>query len=255
MDVETFGEVDEKTAEARVRLTTALNLMVNKMAWRDDLLLECIWNPLPLAGQPDAPAWFTPADMKVTINAVVGLDGADPSDVNLLSASGRRAHPEIVGLLAHEAGHAQHTHWAEGFGVGRSQTIVKAAVLLEEPRIECRQRMRRPMDRPYLRAQSVMLDLRQFRLGESPAQDRWTAATAALLTLGRVDAGVLDSDDVMPVRPILLDLLGEEDLLGLRALWTEALDLDDGDTEALMDLAARWVELVGEPPRRPRWAA
>lgn len=244
-------DVDPETFAARERLTVSLNRIVNRMAWRDDLLLECVWNPRPVRGQPDAPAWFVPADAKITINAVVALDGADPADVDPLTPAGRATHPEIIGLMSHEAAHAAFTAWPAGFGGGLPPAVAKAAVLLEEPRIEYRQRSRRPMDQPFLRAQSVMLDLRPFRLGHGTVEDRWAAATAALLTLGRVDAGVLDIDDVAPIRAVLLDLLGADDLRGLRGLWQEALDLDDGDTAALVDVATRWVDLVGAPPTPP----
>lgn len=245
------SEVDPALAEDRDRLSVALNMIVNKMALREDLLLTCIWNPAPVAGQPDAPAWFVPADRMVTINATVALDGAEPGEVNPLTRPGRRAHPEIIGLMSHEAAHAHSTDWPEGFGKGLRPAVAKAAVLLEEPRIELGQRLRRPMDRPFLRAQSVMLDLRSFRLGRSEVDDRWSAASAALLVLGRYDAGVLDLDDVQPVLPVLTGLLGEDDLRGLRSLWQEALDLADGDVDGLIDVATRWVDLVGEPPEPP----
>lgn len=242
------AEVDERTAEARDRLVVVLNRMVNKMAWRDDLILHCVWNPKPVKGQPDAPAWFVPADLTVTLNGHIALDGAQPWEVNLLTATGRRAHPGFVGLLAHEASHAHSTRWEGGFGSGLPRAVAKAAVLLEEPRIEHRQLTRRPQDQPYLRAQSLMLDLRQFASGRSTAGDRWSAAAAAVMTLARADAGVLTSHDVAPVLPVLRDLLGEDDLTALRDLWHEALDAEDGDTDTLVDIATRWVEVVGTPP-------
>lgn len=241
--------VSPATVAARHRLVTALNRMVNAMAGRDDLLLECVWNADPVAGQPDAPAWFVPADLTVTLNAHIGLQGADPAAVDPLTAAGRRGNPVLVGLLAHESGHAQSTRWPDDVGAGLPAAVTRAVSLLEEPRIEYRQVTRRPQDRPFLRAcASTLLDLNAFATGGSPVADRWAAATAAALVLGRVDAGVLDPDDVDAVVPVLRHLLGEDDLQALTGLWRAALDLPDGDVEGLIDLATRWVAVVGEPP-------
>jgi hypothetical protein len=241
--------VSPATVAARDLLVAALNRMVNAMAGRDDLLLECVWNAHPIAGQPDAPAWFVPADLTVTLNAHIGLQGADPAAVDPLTAAGRRGNPVLVGLLAHESGHAHSTRWPDDVGAGLPAAVTRAVSLLEEPRIEYRQVTRRPQDRPFLRAcASTLLDLDAFATGGSRVADRWAAATAAALVLGRVDAGVLDPDDVDAVVPVLRHLLGEDDLRALTGLWRAALDLPDGDVEGLIDLATRWVAVVGEPP-------
>jgi hypothetical protein len=239
--------VDPAEAEARERLTVDLNRMVNGMAGRDDLLLVCVWNTDRGGGQRDAPAWYTPAELLVTINAAVGLQGTSPSAVNPLTFDGRRRCPVLIGLLSHESGHAHSTVWPEGLAATVTPPVAQALALLEEPRIEYRQVGRRPQDRPFLRAGASALNLDHFATGRSPVADRWAAATAAVLILGRVDAGVLDPDDARPVTPALRELLGDDDLRALAEVWCAALEVPDGDVDTMLDLAMRWVAIVGEP--------
>ena len=239
-------DVEDDLQEDRDRLTVRLNSIINSLAGRDDLLLTCVWNRQTVAGQPKAPAWFTPKTNTVTINATVALGGAAPGGVNPLTPSGRRKHPEIIGLCAHEASHAHSTQWGDTLGQGYPQGVVKAAVALEEPRIEHRQLQRRPQDRPYLRAQSMLLDLAPFQPGSM--SDRKRGANAALMIMARADAGVLEPEDAMPVVSTVRNLLGTADLRALRSLWREAIGLPDGDVDSLLDVARRWVDVVGEPP-------
>lgn len=238
-----LAEVDQQ--EDRDRLQVRLNTIIGALAGRDDLTLECLWNPERQPGQPKAPAWFTPADARVVIDARFALQGADPADVNPLTPAGRRAHPVIIGLGCHEGGHAHSTQWEPDTFADVPPAVAKAAVLLEEPRIEYRQLQRRPQDRPYLRAQSVLIDLSGF--SADAAADRYRAASVAVMILARADAGVLEEDDAAHVEPILEQMLGD-DLPLLRDLWLEVLDLEDGDADGLIDVATRWVEVLGEPP-------
>lgn len=244
---------DGAVIQARARLTTRLNRVINRFAERDDLILYCLWRP-PRDGE--APAWFDPRAREVTLNAHVGLQGADPGEVNPLVRSGRRKHPEIIGLLAHEAAHAHSTDMSETAVEFRRQVhsedplLLEVLTLLEEPRIEYRQVHRRPHDRYYLRAQSVMIDLAPFSVdaaADTPELDRWRAAMVTLLIYGRVDAGILTSYDAEHVHPHLVSALGGEDLEKLREVQKRALVLDDGDLEGLLGCAREWLEVVGRP--------
>lgn len=239
---------------ARDALSVRMNALVNPLADRTDLALTMTWTEMSVPGQPDAPAWFDPATGWVTVNGLVALgENVNPDDVEPRTPEGRVAHPELVGLLCHEASHAHSTRWGAGGlnGGDWGAAARKAAILLEEPRIEHRQLMRRPQDRPYLRAQSVLIDLKGFtgkaRGDDAAAMNRWNAATVALLVLGRLDAKVLDREDVLPVVPLLKKALGD-DLAALRAIWRRALRVPDGDTEALLTLGQEWVDVLGDPP-------
>jgi hypothetical protein len=158
----------------------------------------------------------------------------------------------VAGVCCHEASHAQSTRWPAGLGEGVPQAVAKAAVLLEDIRIERRQLDRRPQDRPYLRASARALAAPTLLSG-NPGDlvlGRWLAAQAAALVLGRRDAGVLDPADTAIVGPLLREALGG-DLDVLRGLWLEALDLPDGDVDGLVEVATRWAGVLGEPESGP----
>lgn len=246
--------LEQEELRARTTLTVRLNKVVNRFADRDDLLLYCLWRA-PHPGE--APAWFDPRAKEITLNARIGLQGADPKAVNPLTRAGRRKHPEIVGLLAHEAAHTHSTDMSEGAIEFRKRVhaedplLLEVFTLLEEPRIEFRQVQRRPHDRYYLRAQSVMIDLAPFTVeaeregGEE--LDRWRSAMAALLVYGRVDAGILTSYDAEHVKPYLLNALGEDDFGALREVQGRALRLADGDLDGLLACSREWLGIVGRP--------
>lgn len=238
----------EAVDAARAMLTERMRKTVNALAGRRNLDMKLLWSPTRGKGQPQAPAWFSPATNTVTIDTTVGLGAIDPAEVNPLTPQGRQKHPVIVGLAAHEAAHARHTRWTATFGKGHAPVVVAMAVLLEEPRIEAHHLVRRPQDRPYLRAQSVLLDVEALGGGEAiPGMARARAAEIALMTLGRLDAGVLEPEDAALVLPHLQGVLGE-DLGAFRALWSEAIALEDRDVRGLLGLGRRWVELLGEVP-------
>lgn len=249
----TGPRVDPMLQAARDLLVVRLNKGVNLLAGRTDLIASVEWN-----ARPDSPpAWFRPRTAEVFLNGVIALAGADPAEVNPLTPAGRRRHPVLVGLLCHETGHAAYTRWGDGLGEQVPAPVVMAAILLEDIRIEKRHLERRPGDRIFLRAASRHLDLPPAN-SMSPTAVRWQAAQAAVLTLGRADAGVLDPADVRKVVTMCRNTLGREALTALRALWREALVLADGDATSLLGIAARWVDVVGvTDPRdvpRPRCA-
>ncbi|MCX4826759.1 VWA domain-containing protein [Streptomyces sp. NBC_01142] len=233
-------EADADLADARVALARRLGSIINTLADRDDVLLTMVWDSAPTA---DA-AWFDPRLIKVTVNGAVALkDGIHPDQVDPLSISGRLRHPVIVGMSAHEAAHARSTRWGD-WDTSAGRAVIRAAVLLEEPRIESRHLQERPGDRVFLRACASNIVLPAQRTA-SPLYDRWRAAAGAALILGRVDAGVLTRAEAQPVSTAVEAVLGTDDLGALRALWQEVLTLDDGDQDGLLDVARRWVEVIG----------
>ncbi|WP_284741794.1 VWA domain-containing protein [Amycolatopsis sp. RTGN1] len=231
---------DATPTPAQLRLVVRLNRGINLLAGRGDLITTVRWKPEP----DDPPAWFTPATGEVTLNGPVALDGAKPSEINPLTPEGRLRHPVIIGLLCHEAGHAAHTQWDSHFGDGIDVIPTRAAVLLEEIRIEHRQLRRRPGDRLYLRAASRRVILPGAD-APSAAATRWRAGQAALLTSGRVDAGVLTTGEVRKVAAVCRTTLGRKDFDRLRRVWRKALTVPDGDVDGLMKLATRWADIIG----------
>ncbi|WP_329020787.1 hypothetical protein [Streptomyces sp. NBC_01601] len=230
---------DDDLVGAREALARRLGSVINTLAERDDVLLDMVWD----RDDTPAPAWFDPQLVQVTVNGSVALDeDTHPDDVNPLTASGRLRHPVLLGMTCHEAGHARSTRWS-AWEASASRAAVRAAELLEEPRIEARHLQERPEDLVFLRACAQHIVLPPS-IGPSHA-DRWRAAASAALILGRVDAGVLSKREAEPVRAAAAKILGPKDLASLRTLWRRALKLADGDQAALLRVARRWVEVVG----------
>lgn len=240
-------------------LEVRMGTVMRALAGADDLTTTLLWDVERQPGQPDAPAWFSPATRTVSINAVFALQGDDPGAVNPLTPEGRRKHPHIIGLGCHEASHVRFTQWGEEWQevlAKESPSVREVATVLEEPRIEKRYLSVRPQDRGYLRAQSILIDTSQFSppteeereaMEEEGWVDGWRAGILCLLTLARGDAGVLEPEDLINPRRVLSLVLGDT-LDRLEPLWREALELEDGDVEGLIDVARRWVEEVGEKP-------
>lgn len=240
-------------------LEVRMGTVMRALAGADDLTTTLLWDVERQPGQPDAPAWFSPATRTVSINAVFALQGDDPGTVNPLTPEGRRKHPHIIGLGCHEASHVRFTQWGKEWQEAlakESPSVREVATVLEEPRIEKRYLSVRPQDRGYLRAQSILIDTSQFsppteeerEAMEEGWVDGWRAGILCLLTLARGDAGVLEPEDLINPRRVLSLVLGDT-LDRLEPLWREALELEDGDVEGLIDVARRWVEEVGEKPR------
>lgn len=233
-------EVDADLAEARRELSLRLGEIINELADRDDVLFTMVWGQGPV----DAPAWFDPRLIKVTINGTVALDEeTHPDDVDPQSLSGRLRHPVIIGMAGHEAAHARSTRWGD-WPPSTGRAVIRAAVMLEEPRIELRHLQERPDDQVFLRACASTIVLPGHRR-DSAVSSRWQAASAAALVLARVDAGVLTAVEVKPVLEATRQVLGTPDLAKLRTLWRRMLKLKDGDQEGMLAIARRWVEVVG----------
>ena len=148
--------------------------------------------------------------------------------------------PVLHGVVCHEAGHAAHTRWTAPEGT--PARVVDAMGVLEEPRMEAQHLRRRPQDRPWLRAAAEAL-----LVDDEPFPDtKAGAARAAALVLGRVDAGVLDPREALPLTDTLLGIIGALALAPLRQVWKAVLSLADGDSSGLLAAAEHWCELVGE---------
>ncbi|GLF98039.1 VWA domain-containing protein [Streptomyces yaizuensis] len=233
-------DIDTDLTAARKALARRLGSIINEMSDRNDVLLDMVWDRSETAEA----AWFNPQMIRVTVNGSIALDDdTHPDDVDPLTISGRRHHPVIIGMTAHEAGHARSTRW-NTWPNTTGRALMKAAVLLEEPRIEARHIQERPRDRVFLRAMARHI-LMPVQSNHTPVGNRWQAATATALILGRVAAGVLTREEAEPVREAAENVLGTSDLAALTNLLQETLELTDGDQDALLDIARRWVEVIG----------
>lgn len=201
-------------------------------AWIDKTLITAASAPAPAAGG---------GALHVALGPLLG--GVDAAEVNPLKPVGRRAHPSVPGALAHAAAHLKHTRLDEAVLGGMDWEVRAAATMLEEIRCEAAQVRERPWDAVYLRASA--------RLWTVPEGDdqRWRTAYLALMTLGRRAAGVLLPEDTDPVLPVVSAVFSVHERRRLTGVWVKALRLEDGDTQGLVDLGARWVQIVGPRQR------
>jgi hypothetical protein len=154
--------------------------------------------------------------------------------------------PTAYGLLVHEAGHAAHSRWHTP--PGTPPVVASVADLLEESRVEGRQRHRRRGDRRWLRHVVTTL----ISADDAPVDDAWHAGQLAGLLLARVDARILTGRDVRPARAAVIAVLGRRRLAQLREIWKSAHVVDDIDAGGMVELAWRWCRVLGiDPSRQP----
>ncbi|MBN9097972.1 MAG: VWA domain-containing protein [Pseudonocardia sp.] len=231
------------TDPAWLALSVAMTDEVPVIAERDDLLVTIA----PGAGR-GAPACFLPALATIEVNGY-HLAGIDPATVTPHRLADRARYGPAWGLLVHECAHAAHSVWEPP--PGAPPGAVAAAMELEESRIEAVQVARRPDDRRWLRASATHLILDESGLTD-PARtlgvSRADAGHAAALLLARVEAGILNPDEVEPVTRVVTDVLGEPTLAVLQEIWSAAHTTADTDAETMIDLGRRWCDALGTDP-------
>lgn len=191
-----------------------------------------------------APACCYPDAGRIEVDAT--YIGA-PDITNPRRPGHKRLIPTAYGLLVHEAAHATHSLWRTP--PGTPAVVAAAAELLEESRIEYRQRTRRRGDRRWLRHTVTTL----ISPDDAAVDDPWHAAQLAGLLLARVDARILTAKDTRGIRAAVTTVLGRKRLLQLREVWRQAHSVDDSDADTMIDLAWRWCRLLDiDPHRQPQ---
>ncbi|WP_422733875.1 vWA domain-containing protein [Micromonospora sp. WMMD558] len=188
-----------------------------------------------------APACCYPDAGRIEVDATyIGT----PDITNPARAGHKRIVPTAYGLLVHEAAHAAHSRWRTP--PGTPPIVAAVAELLEESRIEHRQRTRRRADRRWLRhTVTTLLDP-----GDAPVDDPWHAGQLAALLLARVDARILTAKDTRGIRAAVTTVLGRQRLRQLREVWRQAHTVDDSDAEQMIELAWRWCHLLDINPHQ-----
>jgi Mg-chelatase subunit ChlD len=216
--------------------STAWTKQVTVLSGRNDLSV----NVAPGAAG-DAPARLHRPTGRIDIDAThIGQpDITDPR-----RARHKTVVPAAYGLLVHEAAHAAHTHWNPT--PSTPPVVIEVAMLLEESRIEHRQRQRRRYDRRFLRHAVNQL----ITADDAPVDNPWCAARVAGLLLARVDAGIITSKDTRTARAAVTRLLGRATLRQLRDIWRQAHTVADTDDATMTDLAWQWCRIIGINPHR-----
>lgn len=197
-----------------------------------------------------APACYTPATAEVEVNVDVAFGkGVNPSDIgDLRDRKNQFEWPKATGAIFHEALHARFSNWdIEQAYKDLSPAEFKALLHLEEGRIESNGVAILPENAGFLRAcalEIVLADIAENPIGES---DTRAAAMLAALTMARVDAGVLEPEDITGLTEVIESKLGAERLAQLRGCWLASQEYTrHNDITGLYDVAREWVRIVEE---------
>ncbi|MEU5931091.1 VWA domain-containing protein [Micromonospora sp. NPDC047187] len=190
----------------------------------------------------DAPECFYPDLNRIEVDATYIAERPDITDPT--KARHKRLVPTGYGLLVHGAAHAAHSRWTTPLGT--PPILADVAHMLEESRAEGRHRGRRRSDRRWLRHVVTTL----VAPDDAAVDDPWHAGQLAALLLARVDARIVTSKDVRPVRAAVTGVLGRERLRQLRDIWREAQICDDTDADTMICLARRWCQVLGIKPEQ-----
>jgi len=226
-----------------LRTGAQLGRLANTWAERTDLVAYVG----PGAGGP-APACFNPDLAEIEVNVEVAFGrGLSPEVIgDLTERSTQFEWPRASGAIFHEALHARFSRYSlEEASKVLSPSEHHALTLLEESRIEYLGVLNSPQNRGFLRACALDIVLADARENLEGLTSTRAAAQLAGLTLARVDADVLEREDVEPIAEVLESFLGEELLTGLRSIWGR-FQLHDNhyNPEPLYELAKEWAKLV-----------
>lgn len=194
-------------------------------------------------GSMGAPARYL-APGRIEMNTDMGFPGLRGAQVGELSRVGLTRFPVAGGLLLHEAMHARLSTVANAAILTRvgSPSAYEVFMNLEEVRIEGRGVELFPGDLAYLRAST-----RKLVVPDETALDGVSPRAVAILMLGRVSAGVFQSDEVEPLRSWLLtqDGWSSEILQTVRDRCLEVVRLADTD-DRMAEIAQELDALMPE---------
>jgi hypothetical protein len=233
----------KNTPSEWLKVGSQIGQLVNKWAERNDLVVyvgEIMSAP--------APALFDPRTAEIEVNAKDAFGIIDPEIIGDINERDVMFDfPRATGAILHEALHARFTQWdlmKSSKDLTRGQN--EALHLLEEGRIEAMGVLTFPKNRVFLRAcamEIVIADLNPDDLGLH-STTRASAKIAGLVG-ARIDAGVLELDDVKDVIDLVKKNLGEELYGQLRTIWRKAQNYTiHNNAEPLYQLAIEWDKLV-----------
>jgi hypothetical protein len=233
----------KNTPSEWLKVGSQVGQLVNKWAERNDLVVyvgEIMSAP--------APALFDPRTAEIEVNAKDAFGIIDPEIIGDINERDVMFDfPRATGAILHEALHARFTQWdlmksSEDLTRGQNEALH----LLEEGRIEAMGVLTFPKNRVFLRAcamEIVIADLNPDDLGLH-STTRASAKIAGLVG-ARIDAGVLELDDVKDVIDLVKKNLGEELYGQLRTIWRKAQNYTiHNNAEPLYQLAIEWDKLV-----------
>lgn len=231
---------------------STINDLVNAWAKRGDIVTF-----IGEGAGHGAPACFVPAiaEMEVNVKEAFG-EGTDPRFIGDLSKrSVQFDHPVAMGAVLHEAFHAKHSTYDLAEVAALKDRFVSGLITwFEETRIENRAARAMPENRSFLRSCALRLVIGDLKEDEDFAGRGIQAfSQLMLLTLARVDAGVLDADDVTVIHDAAVKLFGEEVLATLRGIWMSAqAHSDDSNWHPQEKRAQEWIKALEEAGHDPK---
>jgi hypothetical protein len=245
----------DKTPPEWLAVGAQVGELVNKWSGRSDIV--------PFVGDGaggPAPACFVPAIAEMEINREVCFGKeTDPEFIgDLRKRSIQFDHPAAMGAVLHEAMHAKHSSLdllKDIFDPKNEpdKFVRNLAEWFEETRIESRGVKAFPKNKAFLRACALKIVLGDLKEDPDFAGKGIKAFShLILLSLARVDAGVLKKKDVKPIQKAFADFFDADIQRKLRGIWVRAqAHNDDHNGEPLLALAREWVEVLKESENDP----
>ena len=226
-----------------LRTGAQLGQLVNDWAGRSDIVAYVG----PGAGG-EAPACFNPPLAEVEVNVDIAFGkGTTPEQIgDIRNREVQFEYPRASGAIFHEALHAKYSRW-DLLKAREALTDAEfhAISLLEESRIEAFGVLETPQNRAFLRSCALDIVLADARENLKELTSTRAAAHLASLTLARLDADVLEREDVEELAELLEEFIGEDLLVKLRSVWGRFQMHDTHyNAEPLYELAREWAKLV-----------
>ncbi len=237
-----------------LKVNASVGKIVNKWSLRQDLVVGLVEDTTI-----GAPACFNPATAEIEVCISKAFGNVEPKEVGELThRKNQLKHPTATGAIFHEALHARISRWSlEQAAKDLDARHLRFLHAMEEGRIEYWGCVFVPENRLLLRACAMEIVMAELDEQVKNVSKVDAAAFTALLTLARVDAGVLDANDVPEVvMEILHEVLGKETIDQLREIWKEFQAHSDHENALpLYELTNRFIEVldarkdeVGEKP-------
>lgn len=241
----------EKTPPAWLPFGAAAGEYVNEVSGRSDIVAF-----VGEGAGHGAPACFIPslAEMEIDTSVCFGEE-FDPSLVgDIKDRSVQFEWPVVMGALIHEAYHAKYSLYDLGeVARHKDRFIGNLITWFEETRIEGYAARERKADRPFLRACSLRLVIGDLKDDEDfAARGIQAFSQLMLLTLARVDAGVLNKKDVEIIQDAADKMFDKKTMRKLRSIWKRAQShRDHYNWKPQEKLAQEWVEALQESGNDP----
>jgi hypothetical protein len=242
MNTAPVGRVDY----AWLGVNASVGKLVNQWSLRQDLVVA-----LTERTSIGAPACFNPAlaEIEVSIQKAFGQD-ITPGDVGeMTQRKTQLKHAVASGAIFHEALHARVSRWSlEQAAKDLTPRELRFIHALEESRIEYWGCQFLPKNRPLLRACAIEIVMAELDEQVKNVSKVDAAAFLALLTLARVDAGVLDQRDIADsVQDLLDQVLSPDTVSKLREIWKEFQQHDQhSNALPLYDLTREFLKVLDE---------